>query len=424
MQKIIKSISIVVIIIFFLSIFAWVVVNVERENKDFKWASESVNFVSNFPDLFKQSVEEVIKIPRTFVKTNKDFKKINKLDFDIDVLLSYSETNDIRSIVLMNLRDDSVSYRWKVDNPYQPHKRIMNPLLLPGKEVAFSFDRRPLCKIDSLSNMVWKQDSLWAHHSLNLDSDGYIWACTEPPVNEAAGLITVDGRKIYFRDNSVTKYDPKTGDILFSKSITEIYCDNGLLNYLMKSNSKPDPIHLNDVQPALKTTKYYNTGDLFISIRQPSLVFQYRPSTNKVIRLIEGPFSSQHDVDFYGDSALVIFNNNFYTSSRWGSKSKPKTNKYLKDFGNLSSNIVKYNFEDDSFEVIGDSAFLNNNIFSISESLQEFIDPKTYFVEEQNSSVLWVIKDNEVIYKNVLKSPHEGYHHLTNWTRVINKNEF
>ncbi len=42
-----------------------------------------------------------------------------------------------------------------------------------------------------------------------------------------------------------------------------------------------------------------------------------------------------------------------------------------------------------------------------------------YFVEEQNSSVLWVIQDGLVRYKNVLSSHHPGYHHLANWARVM-----
>ena len=59
-------------------------------------------------------------------------------------------------------------------------------------------------------------------------------------------------------------------------------------------------------------------------------------------------------------------------------------------------------------------------IFTKTEGLQEFINPNTYFVEEQNSGLLWIIRNDEVIYKNVFKSQHEGYHHLPNWTRIIN----
>ena len=54
----------------------------------------------------------------------------------------------------------------------------------------------------------------------------------------------------------------------------------------------------------------------------------------------------------------------------------------------------------------------------ISRLVEELADGG-YFVEEQNSSVLWVLKDGEVLYKNILPSQHEGHHHLANWARVI-----
>jgi len=90
-----------------------------------------------------------------------------------------------------------------------------------------------------------------------------------------------------------------------------------------------------------------------------------------------------------------------------------------KEYGAFTSNIVVYNFETKSYSVIGDSIFRANQIFTYSEGLVEFIRPDMYFVEEQNSGKLWVIKDDEVVYKNVLKSQHLGYHHLPNWTRII-----
>jgi hypothetical protein len=87
--------------------------------------------------------------------------------------------------------------------------------------------------------------------------------------------------------------------------------------------------------------------------------------------------------------------------------------------GDFYSNIVTYDLRNRKFSSIGDSIFRANKIFSRSEGLQEFIDADTYFVEEQNSGLLWIIKDDEVIYKNVFKSPYKEYHHLPNWTRII-----
>ncbi len=71
------------------------------------------------------------------------------------------------------------------------------------------------------------------------------------------------------------------------------------------------------------------------------------------------------------------------------------------------------------FESIAPEIFAQNEIFSFTESLVDEIPGGGYFIEEQNSSVLWVIKDGEVQYKNILPSQHEGHHHLANWGRVM-----
>ena len=373
-----------------------------------------------FPDLFSRTVEEVKTLPKTFIPTPEDFKSINNLDSDLIVLTTYSDTSNSRSIVLLNLRNDSILYKWTVHNQYDENTRIFNPLLLPGKSLVFAFDFfSGLRRIDSLTNIVWKQDSIHQHHSMNLDKNGDIWICSTEPFFYASGLYKLDGRSVFYIDNYITKLDAETGRILFHKSVTAILRENKLSNYLLKSANFQDPIHINDVEPAFKSTKYYKEGDVFISARCPSIIMHYRPSTNKVIKVIEGPFATQHDVDFLNDNSLVLFNNNYYAINSGDGKPPPPDSSKLEIAGDLYSNIVRYDFDDESFSFIGDSVFRANEIFSMTEGLIDFLDPKTYFVEEQNTGLIWIIKDDKVIYKNVFKSQHEGYHHLPNWTRII-----
>jgi hypothetical protein len=335
-------------------------------------------------------------------------------------LSTYSDTSDSRSIVLLNLTNDSVLYKWTVDNPFREHDRIWNPLLFPEKSLVFSFEGvSGLRRIDSLANLIWKQDSVYAHHSLTMDSKGDLWICSFEPVYYATGLYKLDDRSVFFKDNFITKIDAETGKILFHKSITNILTENNLEYYLLKSAVVTDPLHHNDVEPALKSTKYYREGDLFLSLRSPSVIMHYRPSTNKVLKVIEGPFVSQHDVDFLNDTSLVIFNNNYYELWSDQSKPPPHDSSRLEIAGEFYSNIVRYDFGSERMSFIGDSLFRANKIFTYTEGLMEFINPFTYFVEEQNTGLIWIIREEQVIYKNVLKSQHEGYHHLPNWLRVI-----
>jgi hypothetical protein len=283
----------------------------------------------------------------------------------------------------------------------------------------YYYKARPgLYKIDPSGKIIWKNDSLVIHHGMNLNKDGDIWACSILP-GKASGKYILGDKEVFYNDYRITKFDNETGEILFDKSITEILKENNLSNYLFKSADIKEPIHLNDVQPALKTTQYYQEDDVFISLRNISMILHYRPSTNELINMLEGPFINQHDVDILNDSTLVIFNNNTYVDIKRDSREPHEDTTRLVNAGKFYSNIVSYSFRSDNFSFIGDSVFRANKIFTINEGLIEFIDPDTYFVEEQNSGLLWVISDDKVIYKNVLKSRYEGYHHLSNWTRIV-----
>lgn len=149
------------------------------------------------------------------------------------------------------------------------------------------------------------------------------------------------------------------------------------------------------------------------------MILHFRPSTNELVEVIEGPFSAQHDVDILNDSTIAIFNNNYY--EKWSNASMPKhsDNDIMTYMGDFYSNVVRYDLSRDTFSFVDNSLFIENHIFSGTEGLFEYVDDSTYFVEEQNSGLLWVINDGEVIYKNVLESQHKGHHHLPNWTRII-----
>jgi hypothetical protein len=122
---------------------------------------------------------------------------------------------------------------------------------------------------------------------MNLDAEGNIWVCTFANIYYPTGLYHLNEKSIFFKDNYITQLDAETGQILFHKSITEILAENNLSNYLLKSTNLWDPIHHNDIQPALKTTNYYRKGDLFLSNRHLSNIIHYRPSTNEVMDVIE-----------------------------------------------------------------------------------------------------------------------------------------
>lgn len=422
MNKFIRTFSLIIVCLFTLSVFGWMSVHISKGDKDFGFLNEPVKFMYSFLDQFKASVKEVQTKSPTFLKTEDHHESINRLTSDINVLTTYSESDRTRAVAIMNLRNDSILYKWSIPDSVEDHDRIVNPLHYPNKDLVYFFTMSTgLRRVDSLCNIKWVQDSIVAHHSLNTDSAGNLWVCSgNPPPWSASGKYKMYGRTVYFIDDYLTQIDPNTGTIMFHKSLAEIFKTNNIVNYFLQTQSGQDPMHLNDIQPALKTTQWYNEGDLFLSLKQISLILHYRPSTNKIIRAIKGPFSAQHDVDFLNDSTLTWFNNNYYALWTEDSKPAPQNPEKLDLTADFFSNIVSYDLASGEFTFIGDSLFRANWIFTGNEGLHEFINDSTYFVEQQNQGYIWVIQNDQVIYKNVFESQHEGYHHLPNWNRIIN----
>lgn len=420
MKKLLVTFSLIVISLFVLSLFGWMASHLTRGDKDFGFLNEPVKAMYEFPNMFAQSVEEVKSLPKTFIKTPANFKPVNKLDEDIWVLSAYSDTSDSRSVVLMNLRNDSIMHKWIIENPYREQTRIMHPLMLEDTSLIFSFaNASGLIRIDKNSNVIWKNNEIFPHHSLNQDADGNLWICSQEPFYYATGLYRLNEKSVFYLDNHITKIDPVNGKILYHKSYTEILKDNNLTNYLFKSPKVKDPIHINDVEPAPKTTAFYEKGDVFISSRSLSIILHYRPSTGKVIRVIEGPFAVQHDVDFLNDSSLMFFNNNSWGLWTYATMSPPPDSSRLAMVDNVASNIVRYDLWNDSISFYLVDVFRDNHIYTHTEGIIEILGPEKVLVEEQNPGIVWVIDKGEVVYKNVFASQHEGYHHLTNWLRIV-----
>ena len=424
MQRAILLFAKTVIVLFLLSAFGWMVKHAVQGNLGWgpKINRGLVTFVSFF-DLFEQTVEEVRELPKTFVPTPADFTPINQLENDVWGLVTYSTRDFERKVDLLNFRNDSTGHSWTIDNIKRAQNRIIHPIMTADRHLIYSLNGvTGLFAIDAEGDQLWKQDTIAHHHGLNFDADSNIWACSYDREPKGfiiyRGLIKVDGRPLNYIDNTVTQIDRATGHILYHKSLTDILVENDLTHLLLKTGQAWDPLHLNDVEPVLADGPYWNKGDLFLSMRCISTVLQFRPSTGEVIRVIDGPFYTQHDVDIINDSTLSIFNNNAHVVWQKTKTDLPIGNE-RKVAGDHYSNIVFYHMENDSVEFVEKQTFIDNRIYSTTESLADWLADGSVFVEEQNTGVLWVLKNGEVLYKNVLSSQHEGYHHLSNWTRII-----
>ncbi len=414
----------VVIILTILSLFGWLV---RESTKGKQWiphsVSRSINFFTTLPDRLMIAKAAVERLPLVYVPSPEDFQSINALDDDVNVLISYANENWKRTIAIKNLRTGEEIKTWHVDRLANPHNRIMHSLMLPDSSLIYSLNGvTGLIKIDKNSERLWKQDTIAHHHAINMGTDYTFWANTYTKDNKEhiyyGAVFSIDGREFPYIDNAITQFDAESGKILFHKSVTEILIENELTHLLIKSDSPGDPLHINDIQPVLEDGPYMLKGDVFLSSRTSSWIMQYRPSTGEVVQIIEGPFISQHDVDIESDSTIIFYNNGGQTLKGERPSKHRLANNAIKVEPQYSG-IVRYHLGTRKFERIYPEIFKEHKIFSFTESLVDEIPGGGYFIEEQNSSVLWVIKDGEVKYKNILPSQHEGHHHLANWARVM-----
>tara|TARA_Y100000590_G_scaffold41975_1_gene44734 strand:+ start:238 stop:1599 length:1362 start_codon:yes stop_codon:yes gene_type:complete len=340
--------------------------------------------------------------------------------FDGDLKRSIVEIRDLATLEVLhsylpNIEEIFIKIdfsKGKFRNLKKTKKRFFmwHPSITDKGELIFQ-SNSPLVKIDFNSNIIWVNDEHNYHHSTNLDDEENIYVPSHlrpysKLVSDYVGLNNAT-EEHNFLDDAISILD-KNGKTIFSKSVTEILIEQGYSHRIFAQQYyKPDPIHLNDIQPVLKDTKYFKEGDLFLSLRNLSMVILYRPSTNKIIKIIEGEFSHQHDVDIIDESRISIYNNNVFLN-------------YLDETKVTNNEIVIYDFETNNFSKKFEKTFIENKINGDGHGLIDFLEDDSAIVEDRNNGrIFYLNSQGEVIWIfNNLDSKKQLYDLW--WARVIN----
>ena len=328
--------------------------------------------------------------------------------YDGDLKRSVVEIVDLNTFeVLHTYKHDINNMLQKIDLSKRENKFVkrddseirflyLHPLVLEDGSLIATSENSPVFKIDFCSNLVWINDNETFHHSKMLDFENNIWiGASMFPYSK---YIQKYRKEYGFRDDSIAKIN-NNGELIFNKSITEILIENKIINEDAIMSS--DPIHLNDIEPALTSSKYWEKGDIFLSIRKNSAIVHYRPKTNKVLNYIKGPYYLQHDVDIISNKEISIFNNN---SIMEGSK---------------YSEIIIYNFEDKTFKKKFNDDLRNNNVHTFSQGLSEILDDGSMLVEEQNHGrIIFFDKFGNKEWEFVNKDS-KNNNYFTSWSRIL-----
>jgi hypothetical protein len=236
--------------------------------------------------------------------------------YDGDVNHSVIELTDLSTLTVVHRIDlDADSYFAEADRSTKlrptghwrtPRFRAIHPLPVDGGDLLIKDHTSPLVRIDACGKRVWMKENDLYHHTTEPGEDGTLWISSHREPSRIPGV------KDDFMDDTVINMTPD-GKILYERSIAEVLLKQGY-GYMLFGHSPylRDPIHLNDVQPVLEDGPHWKRGDVFVSLRHASAILLFRPATDEILWLRQGPWSAQHDVDILDDHRIGVFNNNMH----------------------------------------------------------------------------------------------------------------
>ena len=282
--------------------------------------------------------------------------------------------------------------------------RYFSPLILENGSLIADSTLSPLFKIDFCSNLEWLNEEEPFHHSKMLDHEGNMWVTGGGDLYQTSDYVKKYNIRGFW-DNLIMKVNPETGKIIYTKSIIEILIENKIFpeNYPITTAKwgQLNPIHVNDVEPALSDSQHWKKGDIFISIRNQNAIIHYRPTNDRVINYIVGPFYEQHDVNIISEKEISIFNNN---------------NNYI---DNKFSEIIVYNFETKQFKKLFNDQLKKENFKTVTSGKSHLFEDGSLLVEEMMYGRIILLNSNGEKEWEYINKDKNGNIGLLYWSRVI-----
>ena len=343
--------------------------------------------------------------------------------FDGDLNESVIELVDLRNFQILHKWNINLDSLWgylkkdnggKWENIFRDNndKRFQynHPLMLDDGSVLVA-NNSPLIKINKNNQVDWVKDDELYHHSIEQDNEGNIWVCVRFFPYKIDDKFV--GKKIdNYYDDGIRKISPD-GDILFDKSISNIFIDNGMEYLLFAVGDRGftfDPIHLNDIQPVEKDSKYWKKGDVFLSLRHQSMIILYRPSTNKIIWKSAGEFYHQHDVDILDEKRISIFDNN-------------SKDYYNGDVVDGFNRVMIYDFEKQSYSFYLNESLKEQDVRTITNGRNQILPNGDLMVEETiYGRILYFSADGSLKWSYINRAQDNDVY-LISWARILYKND-
>ena len=392
------------------------------------WVSKTALFFAEIPTNAKQIITNANQLEDRFPNLN-GFSGTPNSDETYLLLSRYDGDLQEGVVELVDLRTFEILHTWNPDidafnnlveqvDEFKYLNRDLNnsrhllyhPALTKKGNLIFIGQNAPLKKIDACSNLVFQNSHDKFHHSIETDIDGNIWTSTHMypqslPIEKVGRDIIEHGG---FSDDAVVKLSAE-GNILFEKSVFQIFLDNGLeyLLFAHGNNYEEDPIHLNDIQPVNFDGDFWKKGDVFLSVRNQSMVLLYRPTTNEIIWKGTGPFLHQHDVDILDNHRISVFNN-----------------RSINVIGNTNivdghNEIIIYNFKTNEYSSYLKDSLIENEVRTTSEGRSQILINGDLFIEESNyARKLYFNADCFLRWTHVNRADNRNVYRV-GWSRIL-----
>lgn len=213
-------------------------------------------------------------------------------------------------------RNGEIIHEWPVDffdlfadrKKYRFDALVHGDFLYPNGDLLVVIDHVGMAKIGACGDIIWKSGN-GAHHSIDIDDDGFIWA--------PRGGKTYDDPRLADRPvkiDRIVKIDPATGAEIESIELAKILLDAGLEGIIKGNVLRPEDVfHLNDVEILKKSMAaafpMFAAGDIMISGRNTNEIMVLDGKTRKIKWWRVGPMHGQHDPDFQPNGEITMLDN-------------------------------------------------------------------------------------------------------------------
>ena len=402
-------------------LFGWAV-KVAMEHPEPKGWAAAVRETASFPE----KVGEVLSLPfspsRWLVESSPptgqeappasaDFRDPGYL-----LLSRHDGDRKVGLVELVRLHPWEVLHTWLPDvdalteiteNPYKNKKHPwISYALQEGSLLIKAFGVPNLIKIDSCSAIRWATRGPGVHHSIERDADGHFWT----PYTITKSTVPGDGMIVEAGLAQISA----SGEVLSTVSLSGALIRAGYRHLLYTMSEKEfDLIHMNDIQPVLEDGAHWRRGDLFVSLRTPSLVLLYRPSSDEVIWAQAGPWLHQHDVNIVSPHEISVFSNNSYTLRGGGHFHG----------GHWFSEVMLHDFRTGETHSPWRDALARHKVYTGLAGRGTVLDNGDVFVEEtMRGRTLRVAADGTLRWSYVNRV-HDGPAYHLGWSRYLDAEE-